>query len=55
MVLALADAIYSTRIKDAEIAIRHSRERILFYTAGSRNGFQGMEPVCIQTQKHKTL
>ena len=27
----------STRIKDAGIAIRHSRGRILFYTAGSRN------------------
>ena len=31
--------ISSTRIKDASIEIRHSRERILFYTAGSRNEF----------------
>ena len=30
----------STRIKDAGIAIRHSRGRILFYTAGSRNGLE---------------
>ena len=32
----------STRIKDAGIAIRHSRGRILFYTAGSRNGLEGL-------------
>ena len=32
--------LLSTRIKDAGIAIRHSRERILFYTAGSRNGLE---------------
>ena len=31
---------FSTRIKDAGIAIRHSRGRILFYTAGSRNGLE---------------
>ena len=37
--LAQEDTIsWSTRIKDAGIAIRHSRGRILFYTAGSRNG-----------------
>ena len=30
----------STRIKDAGIAIRHSRGRILFYTTGSRNGLE---------------
>ena len=36
----------STRIKDAGIAIRHSRERILFYTAGSRNEFGR----CVHTQ-----
>ena len=30
----------STRIKDAGIAIRHSRRRILVYTAGSRNGLE---------------
>ena len=30
----------STRIKDAGIAIRHSQGRILFYTAGSRNGLE---------------
>ena len=45
----------STRIKDAGIAIRHSRGRILFYTAGSRNGFQWMEVVCPHTKKHKTI
>ena len=33
----------STRIKDAGIAIRHSREGILFYTAGSRNGLEGVD------------
>ena len=33
----------STRIKDAGIALRHSRGRILFYTAGSRNGLEGFE------------
>ena len=32
----------STRIKDAGTAIRHSRGRILFYTAGSRNGLEGV-------------
>ena len=32
--------MFSTRIKDAGIAIRHSRGRILFYTAGSRNGVE---------------
>ena len=32
----------STRIKDAGIAIRHSQGRILFYTAGSRNGLEGV-------------
>ena len=26
-----------------------------FYTAGSRNGFQGKEPVCTHTKKHKTI
>ena len=31
----------STCIKDAGIAIRHSRGRILFYTAGSRNRLEG--------------
>ena len=33
----------STRIKDAGIAIRHSRGGILFYTAGSRNGVEGLD------------
>ena len=32
----------STRIKDAGVAIRHSQGRILFYTAGSRNGLEGL-------------
>ena len=31
---------WSTRIKDASIAIRHSRGGIPFYTAGSRNGLE---------------
>ena len=33
----------------SEMCIRDS------YTAGSRNRFEGMEPVCIRTQKQKTL
>ena len=36
----------STRIKDAGIAIRHSRGRILFYTAGSRNELDGVVALC---------
>ena len=36
------DEMWSTRIKDAGIAMRHSRGRILFYTAGSRNGLEGV-------------
>ena len=32
-----------TRIKDVGIAIRHSRGRILVYTAGSRNGLKGLD------------
>ena len=32
---------FSTRIKDAGIAIRHSRGWILLYTAGSRNQSKG--------------
>ena len=43
----------STRIKDAGIAIRHSRGRILFYTAGSRNGLEGMETVCPQGSRRR--
>ena len=35
----------STRIKDAGIAIRHSRGGILFYTAGSGNGLEGVDSV----------
>ena len=35
--------IFSTRIKDAGIAIHHSRGRILFYTAGSSNGLEGLD------------
>ena len=38
-VLGRAMEGFSTRIKDAGIAIRHLRERILFYTAGLRNEF----------------
>ena len=32
--------VCSARIKDAGIAIRHSRGRIFFYTAGSGNGLE---------------
>ena len=32
----------STRIKDAGMAIRHSRGRIRFYTASSRNELEGV-------------
>ena len=35
----------STHIKDAGIAIRNSRGRILFYTAGSGNGLEGVDTV----------
>ena len=38
--------LYSTRIKDAGIAIRHSRGRILFYTASSRNELEGVVALC---------
>ena len=41
----------STRIKDAGIAIRHSRGRTLFYTAGSRNGSEGWAVVGKCTKK----
>ena len=34
---------WPTRIKEAGIAIRHLRGRILFYTAGSRNGLAGLD------------
>ena len=43
----------STCIKNAGIAIRHSRGRILFYTAGSRNGLEGMEAVCPQGSRRR--
>ena len=46
---------FLARIKDAGIAIRHSRGRILFYTAGSRNRFEGMDPVCRHTKKQTTI
>ena len=42
----------STGIKDAGIAVRHSRGRILFYTAGSRNGLKG---AAAQTQNNVVL
>ena len=45
--------VLSTRIKDAGIAIRHSRGGILFYTAGSRNGLKGVDIGGHQTQKAK--
>ena len=48
-----SDNSLSTRIKDAGIAIRHSRGRILFYTAGSRNGLEGMETVCPQGSRRR--
>ena len=34
---------YSTRSKDAGIALRNLRGRILFYIAGSRNGLEGVD------------
>ena len=37
----------STRIKDAGIAIRHSRGRILFYTAWSGNALEGVGVVFV--------
>ena len=40
-VLAFSMSGKSTRIKDAGIAIRHSRGRILFYTVSSRNELEG--------------
>ena len=39
---AVPGYIYSTRIKDAGIAIRHSRGYTFFYTAGSGNGLEGV-------------
>ena len=41
----------STRITDVGIAICHSRGRILFYTAGSRNGLEGVGIRGTDTQK----
>ena len=38
-------------MKDAGIASCHSQERILFYTAGSRNGVEGVAVVGTHTQK----
>ena len=40
--LIFMDMCSSTRIKDAGVAIRHSRGRILFYTAGSSNELEGI-------------
>ena len=40
----------STRIKDAGIATRHSRGRILFYTAGSRNRLEGLPAGATRTK-----
>ena len=37
----------STRIKDAGFAIRHSRGRILFYTAGSTKELEGVDSLKI--------
>ena len=31
-------------MKDADLAVRHSQGRILFYSAGSRNGLKGWAP-----------
>ena len=47
--------VSSICIKDRGIAIRQSQERILFYAAGSRNKFEGMEPVDTHTKKQKTI
>ena len=47
---------YSIRIKDAGIAIRHSQGRILFYTAGPRNGLERKSAAARETKrKRKTL
>ena len=43
--------ILSTQIKDAGIAIHRSRERILFYTAGSGNGLEGLAAEATEAQK----
>ena len=39
-------------IKDAGIAIRHSRGRILLYTAGSGKGLEGVKQ-CVRGDKNK--
>ena len=39
-IIRMFDLMFSTRMKDAGIAIRHSRGWILFYTAGSRKGLE---------------
>ena len=46
----------STRIKDAGIAIHHSRGRILFYNAGSGNGLEGSDgkDVCTKFMKKES-
>ena len=49
--LAKDQSCFSTRIKDAGIAIRHSRGYTFFYTAGSRNGFEGFDNRGTDTQK----
>ena len=41
----------STRIKDAGIAIRHSRGYTFFYTAGSRKGLERVDNRGAPTQK----
>ena len=42
--------MFSTRIKDAGIAIRHLRGRILFYTAGSGNGLERLGGKDVRTK-----
>ena len=51
---AILNALW-TCIKDAGIAIRHSRGRVLFFTAGSRNGLEGVDGKGVHTQKQVNL
>ena len=43
--------MFSTRIKHAGIVIRHLQGRTCFFSAGSRNGVEGLDSVCLGTQK----
>ena len=45
---------FSTCVKGAGVAIPHSRKRILFYIAGSRNGLEGVASGGIRTHEKKS-